>query len=349
MNQILTVIGALDSENDNIIYDIIKEMFIKIGYRIIYEKQMISLLIYGKSLILMIRLTPDMIDHIYGLGLDIDILLHKSIDTAEYANSHISDMIGNTKYIIMNIDDKEAKYILSDDIDGLVISYGINPKATITASSFDFSNNSRFNLCLQREYRNLHGDKIEPMELPIVLNLMGKSNIYYGLGAIACGLTCGIDIDVIKDALFSIRGMNRYLEKIYDGSYMIVDNRCNLPSDYDLILEEIQNIKYRDGYIVNGIEIDEGIYTVKNNLRIIINWAPILNIRKIYFYMDKEEDLIIDNINLLFERYEIEYEIFLDLRRCLHNSIQGLEDGDLLLLMGGDSLEEGKTILKSLI
>ena len=328
--QTLIIIGALDSKNENIMYYITKDMFVEIGYEVVYDKEDLSILGYGKSLIVIVRLNPDVIDYIYKLGLDIHILLHKNVDMGEYENSHIGDVIKKAKYIVMNIDDKESKRILSDDIDGLVITYGINRKATLTASSFNFSNNSKFNLCLQREYRNLWGGIIEPMELPITLNLIGKSNMYYGLGAIACGLTCGIDIDIIKAALFTIKGSVRYLEKIYDKDYMVVDNRCSTPLDYNSVLEEIQNIKYRYGYIVNGIEIDEGIYTVKKNLEVILDWVPILSIHKIYFYIDKKEDLIIDNINLLLEKYEIEYEIYSELDRCIHDSLKQLGKGDLL-------------------
>ncbi|NLJ98120.1 MAG: hypothetical protein GX320_02480 [Tissierellia bacterium] len=347
--QSLTTIGVLGSKNDNIIYHIIKEMFIKSNYDVIYDNKRISILANKQTLILIVELTPQTINHVYNLGLDIHILVHKSIEIADYENSFVKTIASKAKYIIMNIDDEESRCILDDNIDGLILTYGINQKATLTASSFNFSSNSQFNLCLQREYKNLEDVNIEPMELPVTLNLIGKSNMYYGLGAIACGLTCGIDINDIKNALLSIKGTSRYLEKIYERDYMIVDNRCSSPLDYSLALEEIQNIKYKSAYIINGIEIDEGIYTIKKNLKVILNWVPILDIKKIFFYIDKKEELIINNIKLLLDNCKIEYEMFFELEKCIYNSIRTLGKGDLLLLLGNESLKEGKEIIKLLI
>lgn len=345
----LITIGVLGLKDYNIIYQIIKEMFTESNYDIVYNNQNMSILFDEQTLILLLELTPDTVDHVINLGIDIHILIHDSVDIRDYKNTLIKTIASKAKYIIINIDDEESRYILQDNIDGLIITYGINQKATLTASSFNFSNNSQFNLCLQREYESLKGVSIEPMDSPVTLNLIGKPNIYYGLGAIACGLTCGIEINDIKNALLSIKGTARRLEKIYEKDYMIVDNRCRTHLDYNLALEEIQNLKYKNFYILNGIEIDGGIYTIKKNLEVIFSWIAILDIKKIFFYIDKKEELIINNIELLLANYKIEYEIFYNLNKCIYNSIKTIGKDDLLLLLGNESLKESKQIIKTLI
>lgn len=349
IQQKLITIGVLGSINDIIIYHIIKEMFIGSNYNKVYDNKNIFILAEDDTLIVIVKLTPDTIDCIYNLDLDIHVLIYDNIEISDFKDTHIKAIANKAKYIIMNIDYEESRYILDNNIEGLIITYGINQKATLTASSLDFSNNSQFNLCLQREYENLKGANIEPMDLPIILNLIGKSNIYYGLAAIACGLTCGIDIDDIKKALLAIKGIRRVLEKIYEEDYMIVDNRCACPLDYSLALEEIQNIKYKNCYVLNGIEIDEGIHSIKKSLEVISVWAPILDIKKIFFYIDKREKLMIDNIKLLLDNFKIEYEIFFDLDECVYNSIKTMEKDDLLLLLGNESLKEARNSIISLL
>ena len=298
---------------------------------------------------LIMELTSKTIENALNLELYFDILIQTSLIQEDYNSPFIKKMVNKAKYIIMNIDDESSRNILDKNVEGIIITYGINKKATITASSFSIFNNIEFNLCLQREYETINKNKIEPMEIPIILNLIGKTNIYHGLGAIACGLVCGIDINQIKDALLNIDGVYRRLEKIYDKDYMIIDNYCSRPLDYTLALEEIQNIKYKNIYIVNSIEIAQGIDTIKKNLEAILSWVPILDIRKIFLYMDKKEDLIIHNINLLLTKERVRYDIFFQLTKCIYNGILSLDKGDLLLLLGGESLKESKKIINQLI
>ena len=348
-NQTLISIGVLSSQENNTAYHIIKEIFIKTNHELIFDNNTITILASKDKLFLIMELTSKTIKDALNLELYFDVLLQTSLIQEEYSNPFIKNIVSKAKYIIMNIDDEESMHILDENMGGLIITYGINKKATITASSFSISNNIKFNLCLQREYNTINGMKMEPMEIPITLNLIGRTNIYHGLGSIACGLICGIDIDQIKDALFDIEGVHRRLEKIYEKDYMIIDNYCNVPLDYNLVLEEVQNIKYKNIYVLNSIKIDQGIYTIKKNLEIILSWAPILDIRKVFFYIDKNEDLIVSNIDLLLTKKKVKYEIFFDLNKCIYNGILPLDKDDLLLLLGNESLKGSKDIIEQLI
>ena len=199
-DKILITVGVLSSEEKSITCCIIKEIFIKSGYELIYNN-IITILTSKDKLILIMNLTPKIIESVLNLELYFDILIQKSLKQEDYKNPYIKNIVSKAKYIIMNIDDEDSRYILDGNMKGLIITYGINKKATITASSISISNNSQFNLCLQREYKTINGIKIEPMEIPIILNSIGKPNIYHGLGAISCGLSCGISIEQIKKAL----------------------------------------------------------------------------------------------------------------------------------------------------
>ena len=57
-----------------------------------------------------------------------------------------------------------------DTGNSLLISYGVNPLATVTASSFPREpDKSRFICCIQRSIVTLKGKIIEPREFPVVL------------------------------------------------------------------------------------------------------------------------------------------------------------------------------------
>ena len=349
--QKLISIGILGLYERSITYNIVKEIFVKSGYEIVYNnsKSTIIILALNDKLVLIIGLTTKTIESILDLEIYFDILIQTSLKEDDYSNPSIKSIVSRAKYIIMNIDELYSSYILDENTEGLIITYGLNKKSTITASSFNISNNVEFNLCIQREYNSIDGKTIEPMEVPIVLNLIGKNNIYHGLSAIACGLSCGITINQIQEALFDIKGKYRYLEKIYDKDYIIIDSNCSIPSEYNLIFEEIQNLKYKNIYVVNGIEIDQGIYTIKKNLEVILNWKPILDIKKVFFYIDGREDLISDNIDLLFTKNKLDYKVFFKLNKCIDSAISLLDKNDFLLLIGNECLENSRELISQLM
>lgn len=351
INQKLISIGVLGCEENNVVYQIITEILISSGFTPIYknDKDTITILSLEDKSILIMGLTSKTIKLLLDLELYFDIIIQTYLREEDYKSPYIKNMINKAKYIIMNIDDLNSRYILDKDVKGLIITYGLNKKATITASSFKTSNNIKFNLCVQREYDSLEGNKIELMEIPIVLDLIGKNNIYHGLGAIACLLSCGIALSQIQKALVNVKGAYRYLEKLYEKDYLIVDSNCNMPFDYNSIFEEIQNIKYKNIYIISGIEIDQGIFNIKKNLEVILNWLPILDIKKILFYIDRKEELIINNIDLLFANIKIDYEIYFELKECINRGVGDLNKNDLLLLMGNDCLKDSRNLISQLI
>ncbi len=66
-------------------------------------------------------------------------------------------------YFILNGDIKENLSIL-DNLDLTLITYGYNPKATITASSVE---ENKILICLQRNIKNVYNQEIEAQEIKI--------------------------------------------------------------------------------------------------------------------------------------------------------------------------------------
>ena len=343
-------IGVLGSEKNNVAFHIIKEIFIKSGFQLLNNKNnLITILAKENKFLLISELTPNTIESIIKLNFHFDIIIHTNLKINDYENHFFKEVIHQAEYIIMNVDDKNYRKLLAKEVKGIIVTYGLNRKATITTSSFKFANNIQFNLCQQREILGLNGIRMEPMEIPITLNLIGKSNIYYSLAVIACGLIYGISADEMRNILSNIKGVFRYLEKIQDEEYMIIDSNCNIPADYNTVFEETQNLKYKNIYIINGIEIDQGIYTIKDNLKAILNWQPILNVKKLFLYIDGKEALLKNNIHLMLSNQKVDYEIFTDLYRCIHAAMKGLSKSDLLMILGSESLRECRELINQLI
>jgi UDP-N-acetylmuramoyl-L-alanyl-D-glutamate--2,6-diaminopimelate ligase len=102
-------------------------------------------------------------------------------------------------YALINIDD-EAYVDFMDGLENkLVVTYGLSPKATITASSIEEASNLHFTCCIQRGITNRSGGEVDPMEFPVHIPNFEKADIHGALAAIGTGLIYGISSeDIIK-------------------------------------------------------------------------------------------------------------------------------------------------------
>lgn len=102
----------------------------------------------------------------------------------------INKIVANTKYLIINAD-IELEFQLDEKVELNVITFGFNPKATITASSVE----DDVLLCIQRNIRDIEENLIEQQEIKITFfgenigintnNLMGISAILLLYGKIS--------------------------------------------------------------------------------------------------------------------------------------------------------------------
>lgn len=93
-----------------------------------------------------------------------NILFETIIITRNFANEAIlKEILKKVKYLVINSDLPNILKLL-EGIDALIITYGFNPKATITASSVTKEN---MVICLQRDVENKRGQIIETQEIKI--------------------------------------------------------------------------------------------------------------------------------------------------------------------------------------
>ncbi len=102
----------------------------------------------------------------------------------------LTKIISNTKYLIINAD-IELELQFEEQVELNVITFGFNPKATITASSVE----DDILLCIQRNIKDIRENIIEQQEMKITVfeenigintnNLMGISAIMLLYGKIS--------------------------------------------------------------------------------------------------------------------------------------------------------------------
>jgi UDP-N-acetylmuramoyl-L-alanyl-D-glutamate--2,6-diaminopimelate ligase len=78
-----------------------------------------------------------------------------------------------------------------------LITYGLNSKASITASSIqqDIEKERIVQCCLQRELITLSGKLVDPGEFTVLLPLHTGAEVYSALGAITAALLNDVELE----------------------------------------------------------------------------------------------------------------------------------------------------------
>ena len=141
-----------------------------------------------------IFLSLDEFDSIKGIMFDV-ILYDNILRKTEITKSLLKNIHSNT-IIIANSDDMNAFEFLSE-IKICIITYGLNMRSTVTASSIE-QGESLFNFvyCLQRQISTFNNDIIEPEEIPVTI-IDKNVNIYNALSCVTTALLLGIPTEEI--------------------------------------------------------------------------------------------------------------------------------------------------------
>lgn len=282
---------------------------------------------------------------------------HKSFE--DYFSSKKSLFQGlkkNTRAII-NGDDPWSLKLLEGKKDIYVITYGLNSKSTITASSIDIGEKIRFNYCIQRSLDTYQKNKIEVQEFPIEMNLLGYHNIYNALAAITTAIIYEIPIEIIQRALKNFTTLNRRSQLIQNFPYVVLDDYANNPSSFEAAFQTLQSIDYKDVHVVVSITADKAERINQENIQTIANWCSLLKIQNLY--ITGSEDYITEEdrmnpierqafLNILNEK-NISFYFHPCLKDSMKNLLSRIKKNDLIMLLGSKGMDQGINILEKLL
>ncbi|AFS77908.1 UDP-N-acetylmuramoyl-L-alanyl-D-glutamate--2,6-diaminopimelate ligase MurE [Gottschalkia acidurici 9a] len=303
--------------------------------------------------VIIIEIQSSQIKALCEENLEIDILIHTNTMLDEYKNDrYLEDKIKlissleDSKIAIINIDDDNSIRLIEKNKDIIVISYGLNGKSSITASSLSLDKVSKFNLCLQRGITTACGNKIDPLEFPISSNLLGRDSMYNTLAAIGACLYLDISLDTISRTLLNTEGIHRMLKKIYDKEFIVIDCFADSPSNYESALYTIQSLDYNKLIIVNSIS-DEKSKEVNDKIaNIIIEWKDILNLEMVLFASNEDNEKTADYYGKMFKDNNIKCKTYRSLEDSIKEGLNNIKSDDIFLLLGGKDMDNGKEIIR---
>lgn len=138
----MAFIGVIsDSKSEKIISSILEEKL---------EKNNIIIIINSKS-----------VENLKNIKFETILIANKNRIMEDNRES-LNRIIQNSKYLILNAD-IELKIETEENINLNIITYGFNPKSTITASSVE----ENILICIQRKLKDIRNNIIEQQEIKI--------------------------------------------------------------------------------------------------------------------------------------------------------------------------------------
>jgi UDP-N-acetylmuramoyl-L-alanyl-D-glutamate--2,6-diaminopimelate ligase len=260
--------------------------------------------------------------------------------------------IPDSKPIIFNNDDDMVLKALVGS-KNTVITYGLNKKAAVTATSIDINQQTTFNYCLQRSFTTNNGNTVEPFEMPISMNILGSRSIYNALAVITCALYYDADIEHIKTTLNGYLAPDRRFEISDIQGVTILDNYCSNIGDLDKTLEGIQLLNYNKLRLVLGLTKNENEQNVKDLIKVMSQWSGILSIDEVILcgcldINDKVIPLSINDIRRLKKSLNsfVQIKYFDKLQDAIENIAMNLHTGEMIVLAGGEEMNGAKALLE---
>jgi UDP-N-acetylmuramoyl-L-alanyl-D-glutamate--2,6-diaminopimelate ligase len=261
--------------------------------------------------------------------------------------------IPDSKPIIFNNDDDMVLEALALCKKNIVITYGLNKKAAVTATSIDINQQTTFNYCLQRSFTTNNGNRVEPFEMPICMNILGSSSIYNALAVITCALYYDVDMEHIKAVLSTYVAPKRRFEISDSQGITVLDNYCTGIGELDKTLEGIQLLNYNKLSLVLAVNKNTREQSMEDLVKLMSQWSGMLGINELILcgcldINDKITPLSINDVRMLKKALNsiIQIRYFDKLQDAIENIAMSSKEGEMIILAGGEEMNSAKTLLE---
>ncbi|MFD1067231.1 UDP-N-acetylmuramoyl-L-alanyl-D-glutamate--2,6-diaminopimelate ligase [Oceanobacillus locisalsi] len=274
---------------------------------------------------------------VFGCDYDIGIFTNLSQDHLDYhkdmddylrAKSLLFSGLGNDyqqgkkKYAVINEDD-DASDLLKRSTAQQVITYSCKQDADMMAKNIMLSPGGvAFKL-------------VTPIgTTDIKTNLIGMFNVYNMLAASAAAIASGVGLDVIKEALESVKGVDGRFEPINEGQdYSVIVDFAHTPDSLENVLQTSREFAERKVYVVVGCGGDRDRTKRPLMANVAVKYAD-----HVLFTSDnpRTEDpvQILEDMTGHLTEEEATFEVISDRAEAIKYAVEQAQKDDIILIAG---------------
>lgn len=269
-----------------------------------------------------------------------------------------SGLIKNAKsdaFAILNFDFPFIKN-LKDNTKANVLSYSLeNNDCMFGIANLDLTTGfAKYTFKINREIDKLD---LKVSEINIELGASGYSSVMNSVVAIIVALIRKIDISIIQDALKEFNGVPRRFQMIYDKEFKVIDDHFANPKNIAVTMETLSKMDYKKIVPVYAIRGSRGENLIRECTEEFSKWIKDLKIDEIIstessevvtekdFVTDKEREAFLS----ILKENNIKVNNYKRLDVSIKYALEKIEDGDLLLLLGCQGMDNGSKIFFELL
>ncbi|MDC3421376.1 UDP-N-acetylmuramoyl-L-alanyl-D-glutamate--2,6-diaminopimelate ligase [Aquibacillus koreensis] len=227
------------------------------------------------------------------------------------------------KYAILNADDQSFEYF-RNLTSAEVLSYGINNIADVSANNISMTSKGiRFSL-------NSFKGNIE-----IVLQLVGRFNVYNALAGITAALVEGIPLQNIKNSLTKLTSINGRMEIVDGGQdFLVIVDYAHTPDALDNVLKTLKEFTKGKVITVFGCGGDRD-----KNKRPIMGEIASKYSSYVIVTSDnprsEDPDYIIKDIEKgMKDSHSLQYELIVNREEAIYKAIKVATSNDVVIIAG---------------
>lgn len=256
-------------------------------------------------------------DHLdYHKDLD-EYLRVKSLLFAQLGNSY---GINNKKFAIVNADDPASELIKKSTAQH-VLTYGCDHQSDIMAKNIKLGvNGTQFTL-------------ITPIgRIDVNSKLIGKFNVYNMLAATSVAIAKQVELQVIKEALENLSGVNGRFEQVSEGQkFSVIVDYAHTPDSLENVLQTITEFSKQKIFVVVGCGGDRDRSKRPLMADIAVEYAD-----QTIFTSDnpRTEDPEVILHDMTTHLNVDNYKIIKDRQQAIFHAIELANDNDIILIAG---------------
>jgi len=278
--------------------------------------------------------------------------LHRDMKEYLGAKKSFFDMLPESSYAIVNLDDPGCCRIAADT-KATTLYYSLtNPKADLYLAKAQ----RRGSGTVVNAKINTPNVPTSAPEIYYYLGVSGEHNIANSLLAVLTALITGLDIPVIAKGLGGFRGIFRRCEVIYNGSYKVIDDATHNPANMEAVFQAVSAENPAGLSIVYAIRGSRGVEVNRSIAATLRRWTR--SVKPAHLVITRCSDTAgpLDQVKpeeeqavrAELEGLDTDIHFTETLRQAVSYAINNIDRGETLLLMGAHPMDNVSELFSEL-
>lgn len=260
-------------------------------------------------------------------------------------------------FAIINVDDPNVIEFCSKTR-AKTITYSLNySQSMIKISNLNLKeDHSTFLLKINEEIPTVNNKIIPPDKKEFFLPLPGRHHVYNSALAIAAALVLEVNLEDLSHSLAHFPGIYRRFQILYKNEFKIIDDFAHNPEGIKAVLNTIKKIDFNSIIPVVAIRGGRGMEINQNNAATLSHKLKNFNYKKLILTKYVETASPSNEVNpketkafcSQIKKNKIDFELYDELTRALERALELVEKNDIILLLGGEGINQGQKIIKNL-